>query len=222
MGRPLAALPLAAVTIAAVALVAFACPAGAQENPATTPGALTPEQVTDAVINHLAISVQRLDEPIGNDVPSVPFLGMEAFDGANRALKYWLWLWSCILAAEDMEGLLREYAKRYYKDDPKKLDAFNDKLKEYRSARGSARERAERSAKAQKKIDDLRNQVADIPGPKTIQHMLYHLASAKVIVSAHIADVPDLAKPLKMWKTVSCPGEDCRLETEAEKDERRR
>lgn len=221
MARPLAAVTIAAVALVTV-LVALACPAGAQENPPTTPGPRTPEEVTDDVIHHLTESIRRLDEPVGNIARDVPNMGMEAFDDANPALKYWLWLWSCILATEDMEGRLREYAKRYYKDDPKKLEAFGEKLREYRKARGSARERAERSTKAQKKIDDLRNQVQDIPGPKTIEHMRYHLASAKRIVTSHIMGMSDLAKPLTMWKTVSCPGEDCRLQTDAEKDERKR
>jgi hypothetical protein len=55
------------------------------------------------------------------------------------------------------------------------------------------------------------------PGPKSLNHRLYHLANAKKLSTFYTVGLGSLARPLKAWSAVTCSGEDCYFETEAEK-----
>ena len=148
-------------------------------------------------------------------------VGLDEFDKAPPEFRYWVWVWSCIVVVEDAEDWLRRSGAREAGDDKDKREAVNKKLREFRKARGSAEDRARTGEKALKRIDEMRTAFPDLPGPRTINHMVYHVANTKKLVIAHWGN-PDAVGPVKAWKLVECQGADCRLETEAEKKHRER
>jgi len=210
--RPLAAASLLVAVLASPGSAQTAGGSSAGDTPGFT-------QVIDSVTAHIRKSDSALDLPYDPTAPSeTPAqTGLEAYDLAAPELRHWLWIWACLVAAEDLEGILLAHGESLAGDDPKKRDELRDMMHDYRLARGSAEKRAASAAKARKRIEDLRARGVDVPRPRALDHIVYHLASGKKIFAAHFVGLADLAKPVKAWRRVRCAGEDCRLETDVER-----
>jgi hypothetical protein len=215
--RLVRSLAAASLPVAVLASPVFAQTAGGT-SPGDTPGFT---QVIDTVTAHIVKSRNALDQPYDPKAPSeTPTrTGLEAYDLAAPELRHWLWIWACLVAAEDLEGILLAHGESLAGDDPKKRAELRDMMDDYRRARGSAEKRADAAAKARKRIEDLRARGVDVPRARALDHIVYHLASGKKIFAAHFVGLDDLAKPVKAWRRVRCAGEDCRLETDVERGE---
>lgn len=156
----------------------------------------TPEEAVDRAIQHLKERAQRALSPPQDA-------------GYEERLNDFV----CVLAIVDMDGPLRRYGHRTYKEDPKKLEAFNKKFAEFVTATGTAQERQE-----------FINQLYRLPPPKiekpaddgmTALHRLYHRINAKKFTELQALGLEVLYKPTKNW--AECPGGDCSLRTDTEK-----
>jgi hypothetical protein len=168
----------------------------------------TPEEAVDRAVQHLKERAQRLlNPPPATNDPQADF---EA-----RLNDF-----ACVLAILDMNGPLRRYGQITYKDDPKKLEAFNKKYAEFVKASGTDEERKDF-------LDKLYHMPSGPPPPPGSQppdplHSLYHRANGKKFTELQALGLESLYKPMKDWKVFECQGADCPLRTDTEKSIPRR
>jgi len=108
-----------------------------------------PEQLVKDLIEHLEANKKAVAEPI--PLEKRPPRGGDL----DWELRYRQELFACILAVTDAEGALEKYGRTTYKNDPKKLDEFEQRMKQFRAAVGRISEQADRGVRAREEIDKV-------------------------------------------------------------------
>jgi hypothetical protein len=175
----------------------------------------TPEQLVKDLTEHLRENRKKLDGGTPTEGRPKGFA-----EGLDWELKFKMEAYACVLGIMDAAGILRRYGRDAYKDKPDKLEEFRKAMKEFDKEAGFVRNQEALRDEALEVFKRILKAKGEDPEKLWLKHELYHLANKKRLTTFHGVGLPNLVKPMALWKGVVCEGDQCVRESPEEKKAR--